>query len=469
MSQQQWAQNQCITKAVQVNVKDLKSLGKAKMKGNYIRDLDGKHIRKVRMKNMDSKLKVGTPPYKFYKDWNKYHGYHSDQWTNEKFSLQKDLYLHTKQKSGDAFYSISDQQNFDMATMPTYPLDVEKDILDDFTLLLIGRRRSGKTWLSRWIMYNLRHRFPFGIVITGTRLNNFWSQYIPEEFIHDIENIGPVLDNIFARQTFLKSHPELGVDTRMFIILDDVMGDKYRTRFSPQLSNCFTNGRHNDILTLITAQDAKGVGPDLRENTDICCIFRVYEGGRKKVIEEEWLSYVEDYKGPTSNHHTVQRDENPSLNPGLKFASVKGAGYLSRPHSGQPRNTKSSRKGGQAAEFFWKNTGLVDPSTYEPFQESNGTTDEEMDKAIPQCIAVLQARTTEDLQKVFKKCVSHDPGPFILGDKDYYEAAMTGNYRPILHTYNKFKRRGRRRVRGEVVLGSSESGSGSSSSSSSEK
>ena len=310
MSQQQWAQEQCITRAVPVNVRDLKALGKIKMEGNYIRDLDGKKMRKVRMSNFDKGLvlKVGTPPYKFYKDWEKYKGYHSDQWINPEFKLQKDIYNYAKCKSQNNFYSINTQENLDIVKMPLYPLDVEKDILDDFTVLLIGRRRSGKTWLSRWLMYHLRYRFPFGIVITGTRLNNFWSQYVPEEFIHDIENIQTVLDNIFARQTFLLSHPELGIDPRMFIILDDVMSDKYRVRFSKQLSECFTNGRHNHVFTLITVQDAKGVPPDLRENTDICFLFRVYEGGRKKVVEEEWLSYIDDVI-PASTHITFNQNK----------------------------------------------------------------------------------------------------------------------------------------------------------------
>jgi hypothetical protein len=453
MSQQRLAQEQCITKPVSVNVKELQALGKVKLQGNYIRDLDGKRMRKVRMSNFDSTLKVGTPPYKFYKDWEKYKGWHSDQWTNEKFKLQRDMFRYAQQKSGNNFYSINKQETVDITNMPLFPLDVEKDILDDFTVLMIGRRRSGKTWLSRWLMYHLRFRFPFGVVVTGTRLNNFWSQYVPEEFIHDIEDIGPVLDNIFARQTFLMSHPELGIDPRMFIILDDVMSDKYRVRFSKQLSECFTNGRHNMIFTLITSQDAKGVPPDLRENTDMCFLFRVYEGGRKKVVEEEWLSYIDDVTGNGTFLSPGSLNDKDKFN--KRVSEVKFA--LRRPgephyNSRQPRNTQSSRKRKAVADFFWKNTGLLNPKTCEAFEESATTTDQEMDEAIPQCISVLQARTTEDLQKVFKKAVSHDPGPFILGDKDYYKAAVTGDYGPVLNTYKKFKRRGRRRMNGEVIL-----------------
>ncbi len=449
---QEWAQSKCITQPSEIKLDELKSLGVAQVKGKYIRDLEGKWIRKVRIKNFDGGVKVGTPPYKFYKDWEKYKGYHSDQFSNKEFQLQMDLYRYAVKKSAGRFYSLNKQDELNIMEMPLYPLDIEKDMLDDFTVVLIGRRRSGKTWLSRWIMYHMRYRFPFGVVITGTRLNNFWSQYIPEEFIHDIEDIGVVLDNIFARQTFLLSHPELGIDPRMFIILDDVMSDKFRIRFSKQLSECFTNGRHNMIFTLITIQDPKGIGPDLRENTDVCLMFRVYEGGRKKVVEEEWLSYIENitdqFPGKYKSKPRVKPEKKPVLSQQPKPPINKRRDETPE----EDVENKSKRKISVAAEFFWMNTGLLNPDTCEPFEEDAKTTDVDRDKALPQAIAVLQGRTTEDLQRVFRKAIAQDPGHFVLGDKDYWLAAKDGNYRRILNTYTKFKRRGRRRVNGITIV-----------------
>ena len=42
------------------------------------------------------------------------------------------------------------------------PLDVEMDVMDDNTIVVIGKRRSGKSFWARWAMYHLRHRFPAG-------------------------------------------------------------------------------------------------------------------------------------------------------------------------------------------------------------------------------------------------------------------------------------------------------------------
>jgi hypothetical protein len=187
---------------------------------------------------------IAGDTYKEYKDFK---GYYSNQF---KSPLQKSLYRQAKQD----FFQLSEQgdRNSDegannLLNINLKPLDIEQDILDDFTCVLIGRRRSGKSFMARWLMYHLRHRFPCGIVITGTKLNDFWSALIPKEFIHDVENIEVVLDNVYKRQEFLISHPELGIDHRFFIILDDVLKDKFKLRFSKALSRAFTDGRHYKV------------------------------------------------------------------------------------------------------------------------------------------------------------------------------------------------------------------------------
>jgi hypothetical protein len=395
-----------------------------------------KPLKKVNLENIKTNYRTNSPEYRFYEQWDKRGKYLSDQFDSKIQSKIKEV---AEKQSGKNYYKMqmddpteklklqeerqrgknpNDPQNKgmqrpqknpesmkepdpklaprkdaedrpDLSQMPLYPLDVEKDVLDDFTTVLIGRRRSGKTWAQRWLLYHLRHRYPFGIVITGTRLNNFWSQYVPEEFIHDIEDISEVLDECMARQTYLEAQPDLGIDSRMFVILDDVMSDKYRIRFSTALSNLWTNGRHLKIGVFITLQDPKGIGPDLRENTDMCIIFRVYEGGRKKVIYEEWLSYF-------------------------------NALYC--------------------APFFWKHTGLLNPETGERFEETRETTDQDRAKMIPQAIAILQAKNTDNLQGVFKKVVAEDPGPFVLGNPDYYKAGAFGNYKLIQGTDRRYRK-----------------------------
>lgn len=89
-----------------------------------------------------------------YKEYEDFQGYFSDQF---KSKLQQRLLKDAKEN----FVSIADQNR--VMDMNLKPLDVEMDIMDDFTVLLIGRRRSGKSYMARWVMYHLRNRFPVGM------------------------------------------------------------------------------------------------------------------------------------------------------------------------------------------------------------------------------------------------------------------------------------------------------------------
>jgi len=39
---------------------------------------------------------------------------------------------------------------------------------------LFGKRRTGKTFSLRWLLYNAFRRCPFGVVFTNTKINGFW-------------------------------------------------------------------------------------------------------------------------------------------------------------------------------------------------------------------------------------------------------------------------------------------------------
>lgn len=56
----------------------------------------------------------------------------------------------------------------------------------DYTVVLFGRRGTGKSFLLRNILYAMRHIFAFGIVFSRTEVaNGFFSDFIPESFIYD--------------------------------------------------------------------------------------------------------------------------------------------------------------------------------------------------------------------------------------------------------------------------------------------
>jgi len=59
-----------------------------------------------------------------------------------------------------------------------------KNILPDATILILGRRRSGKSFLTRDIFYHHKN-IPSGVVFSGTEeASPFFGNFIPDSFIH---------------------------------------------------------------------------------------------------------------------------------------------------------------------------------------------------------------------------------------------------------------------------------------------
>ena len=75
-----------------------------------------------------------------------------------------------------------------------------EDIKLDGTVVAVGKRRTGKTWCFRNIMYLMKDKIPAGIVISQTdELNKFWRDYVPKKYI--FKKYQPeILDAVFARQ-----------------------------------------------------------------------------------------------------------------------------------------------------------------------------------------------------------------------------------------------------------------------------
>ena len=84
-----------------------------------------------------------------------------------------------------------------------------EDIKLDGTIVACGKRRTGKSWVFRNLMYTMRDKFPAGIVISQTdELNHFWSQYVPQAYIFNKYDPA-ILDAIFARQKKILNDPTL--------------------------------------------------------------------------------------------------------------------------------------------------------------------------------------------------------------------------------------------------------------------
>lgn len=180
---------------------------------------------------------------------------------------------------------------FDLSTITFDPMKSSAP-----TIVAIGKRGTGKSVLVKDIMSHF-HNLKTGTVICPTEeVNEFYSDIIPKIFIHP-EYKSIIITKIIQRQKINISNTREQIrqfgrvskdaDTRSFLILDDCMYDK--TIFNKEeIRYLFMNGRHIDLIVLITMQYPLGVPPSLRTNIDYVFILRDPIIKNRKTIYENY-------------------------------------------------------------------------------------------------------------------------------------------------------------------------------------
>ena len=161
-----------------------------------------------------------------------------------------------------------------------------QEVPNDATILLIGRRRTGKSFLTRWILYNKRKAFPFGLVMTQTKYNRFWAKYINKDSVWG-DYSSRALERLINRQAALVTSNTYGIDPRVFIVLDDLAADT-QLRHDPMLRSFFYYGRHLKAFVVVTSQWFKSLAPGCRENADYIFLFGMTNINELDAVYEEY-------------------------------------------------------------------------------------------------------------------------------------------------------------------------------------
>ena len=148
-------------------------------------------------------------------------------------------------------------------------------IKDDSIVVLIGKRNTGKSFLTQDMLY-YKQDLPAGTVISPTEnANAFYSNMIPPIFIHD-EYDPKITSEFMKRQKQLKKrimNGEKDIDNRAFLIMDDCLYDNDWKK-DKRIREIFMNGRHWGIFFVLLMQYAIGIPPNLRSNIDFVFLLR---------------------------------------------------------------------------------------------------------------------------------------------------------------------------------------------------
>lgn len=166
----------------------------------------------------------------------------------------------------------------------------------DGTVVAVGKRRTGKTWVFRNLMYLMKDQFAAGLVISQTdELNHFWQQYVPKKYIFNKYDPA-ILQAVFKRQKAIINDVNLTDEEKeklapFFILLDDVISDQ-RLKYDEGLMELFVAGRHYKLFVLITTQYAKSITPVLRGNTDYCFMMKCLQQRQLEALWEDFGSFL---------------------------------------------------------------------------------------------------------------------------------------------------------------------------------
>lgn len=169
-------------------------------------------------------------------------------------------------------------------------------LASDSVVVIIGHRGVGKSNLVRDLLWWHRST-PIGCVMSGTeKYKPFFSKLVPPNLIkHGYDP--DMLVNVQNRQkTKLnkkrRDEDTVGysnVDARCFLVLDDIMASG-ALRKEQGIRELFLNGRHMELLVLITMQYVMGVPPEYRGNVDYTFLFNEELPANRKRLFENYAS-----------------------------------------------------------------------------------------------------------------------------------------------------------------------------------
>ena len=159
----------------------------------------------------------------------------------------------------------------------------------DFTLLnksvlLVGKRNSGKSQLLRYLVSLSKSHFKTCFLISPTeKINSFYAGVIKEENIFDEYKEAWV-------ETLMKKMAEINKDknehtaSHVLLVLDDLIADLNFAK-SKTIKQLLVRGRHLFISIIITSQYLNSISPLIRSNMDFIAVSQLNAQGLSLLID----------------------------------------------------------------------------------------------------------------------------------------------------------------------------------------
>lgn len=170
----------------------------------------------------------------------------------------------------------------------------------DATVVVQGRRRSGKSTFVTEMLLRRRRVYPKIFMFTATKRNNYWQQYLPVHKIAeglDDDLLGELIQINSERYEQWKiqwqSTGKIRGNPLALFVYEDLVA-KQILRQARNLETATMNGRHHGVPCYIMSQVIVGLTPNQRDNIDEWVFFRPDDPRTPQMIRETFGDDVLD-------------------------------------------------------------------------------------------------------------------------------------------------------------------------------
>ena len=158
-------------------------------------------------------------------------------------------------------------------------------------IVVIGKPGTGKTTLITSLLYNKKHIFPVGMVMSGTEdSNGHYGKIFPGSFVYNKLDETKVED-FCKRQRLARKHIK---NPWAILLLDDCTDDPKILK-KPLFQALYKYGRHWKMMFILSLQYCMDVLPVVRTNVDGTFILRETNIRNRKNLWEHYAGIISDF------------------------------------------------------------------------------------------------------------------------------------------------------------------------------
>ena len=169
-------------------------------------------------------------------------------------------------------------------------------------ICIIGQSGSGKSFVTREILYQLKD-IPCATIICPTdRLNKFYDTMVHSSYIYH-KYRSTIVPKILNRQNMIldknKERVKLDkkeIDPRITFVMDDCMAESHLWLKDENIREIMCQGRHYKITYILTLQYSLGIPPDIRNNFNFVFLMGEDSCINREKLFKHWCSIVPSFK-----------------------------------------------------------------------------------------------------------------------------------------------------------------------------